>query len=105
MDLTRSVYSRDLKIAAMRVLDAGSATGETMPVIVEGDVLVGGNCGIYKGTIVKRSAVLGTSTILNRFTPVYDLVRNTVHRATGDDPLIVPEVAVVIAGTSGLGKE
>jgi 2,3,4,5-tetrahydropyridine-2,6-dicarboxylate N-succinyltransferase len=80
-----------------------------MPVIVEDDVLVGGNCGIYEGTIVKRRAVLGTGTILNRSTPVYDLVRNMVHRATGDDPLIVPEGAVVIAGaraiTSGPGKE
>ena len=80
-----------------------------MPVIVEDDVLVGGNCGIYEGTTVKRRAVLGTGTILNRSTPVYDLVRNMVHRATGDDPLIVPEGAVVIAGaraiTSGPGKE
>ena len=80
-----------------------------MPVIVEDDVLVGGNCGIYEGTIVKRRAVLGTGTILNRSTPVYDVVRNMVHRANGDDPLIVPEGAVVISGaraiTSGPGKE
>src|SRR5712675_131268 len=46
-----------------------------LPVIVEDDVLVGGNCGIYEGTVVKRRAVLGTGTILNRSTPVYDLVR------------------------------
>jgi 2,3,4,5-tetrahydropyridine-2-carboxylate N-succinyltransferase len=80
-----------------------------MPVIVEDDVLVGGNCGIYEGTIVKRRAVLGTGTILNRSTPVYDLVRNTVHRATGDDPLVIPEAAVVVAGSralsSGPGKD
>ena len=80
-----------------------------MPVIVEDDVLVGGNCGIYEGTVVKRRAVLGTGTILNRSTPVYDLVRNTVHRATGDEPLVVPEAAVVVAGarglTSGPGKD
>ena len=80
-----------------------------MPVVVEDDVLVGGNCGIYEGTVVKRRAVLGTGTILNRSTPVYDLVRNTVHRAEGDDPLIIPEEAVVIAGaraiTSGPGKD
>ena len=55
-----------------------------MPVVVEDDVLVGGNCGIYEGTVVKRRAVLGTGTILNRSTPVYDLVRNMVHRAEGD---------------------
>ncbi|HKA01390.1 MAG TPA: 2,3,4,5-tetrahydropyridine-2,6-dicarboxylate N-succinyltransferase [Candidatus Solibacter sp.] len=80
-----------------------------LPVIVEDDVLVGGNCGIYEGTIVKSRAVLGTGTILNRSTPVYDLVRNTIHRATDDTPLIVPEGAIVIAGTraitNGPGKE
>ena len=80
-----------------------------LPVIVEDDVLIGGNCGIYEGTVVKRRAVLGTGTILNRSTPVYDIVRNTVHRATGDDPLVIPEEAVVIAGSraisTGAGKE
>jgi 2,3,4,5-tetrahydropyridine-2-carboxylate N-succinyltransferase len=80
-----------------------------MPVVVEDEVLVGGNCGIYEGTVVKRRAVLGTGTILNRSTPVYDLVRHTVHRAEGDDPLIVPEEAVIVAGaraiTSGPGKD
>jgi len=80
-----------------------------MPVIVEDDVLVGGNCGIYEGTVVKQRAVLGTGTILNRSTPVYDLVRNTIHRATDDQPLVIPEGAVIVAGsravTSGPGKE
>ncbi|MGA2770021.1 MAG: 2,3,4,5-tetrahydropyridine-2,6-dicarboxylate N-succinyltransferase [Bryobacteraceae bacterium] len=80
-----------------------------MPVIVEDDVLVGGNCGIYEGTVVKRRAVVGTGTILNRSTPVYDLVRNTVHRATDDEPLVIPESAVVVAGSralpSGPGKD
>jgi 2,3,4,5-tetrahydropyridine-2,6-dicarboxylate N-succinyltransferase len=80
-----------------------------LPVIVEDDVLVGGNCGVYEGTVVKRRAVLGTGTILNRSTPVYDLVRGTVHRATDEEPLMVPEGAVVIAGsraiTSGPGKD
>jgi 2,3,4,5-tetrahydropyridine-2-carboxylate N-succinyltransferase len=79
------------------------------PVIVEDDVLIGGNCGVYEGTVVKRRAVLGTGTILNRSTPVYDLVRRTVHRATDDQPLVIPEEAVIIAGsravTSGPGKE
>jgi len=80
-----------------------------LPVIVEDDVLVGGNCGVYEGTVVKRRAVLGTGTILNRSTPVYDLVRNIVHRATGDEPLVIPEQAVVVAGsraiTQGPGKD
>ena len=62
-----------------------------LPVIIEDDVLVGGNCGVYEGTVVKKRAVLGTGTILNRSTPVYDLVRDTVHRATDDEPLVIPE--------------
>ena len=52
-----------------------------LPVIIEDDVLVGGNCGVYEGTVVKRRAVLGTGTILNRSTPVYDLVRGEVYHA------------------------
>ena len=80
-----------------------------MPVIVEDDVLVGGNCGIYEGTVVKQRAVLGTGTILNRSTPVYDLVRGVIHKATDDNPLVIPENAVIIAGaravTSGPGKD
>jgi 2,3,4,5-tetrahydropyridine-2,6-dicarboxylate N-succinyltransferase len=80
-----------------------------LPVVVEDDVLVGGNCGVYEGTIVKRRAVLGSGTILNRSTPVYDLVRGTVHRASDDAPLVIPEEAVVVAGSravkSGVGKD
>jgi 2,3,4,5-tetrahydropyridine-2-carboxylate N-succinyltransferase len=80
-----------------------------MPVILEDDVLMGGNTGVYEGTIVKRRAVLGTGTILNRSTPIYDIVNGKVISATDDMPLIVPEGAVVVAGsraiTSGKGKE
>jgi 2,3,4,5-tetrahydropyridine-2-carboxylate N-succinyltransferase len=79
-----------------------------LPVVIEDDVLIGGNCGVYEGTVVKRQAVLGTGTILNRSTPVYDLVRGEVYRATDDRPLVVPEGAVLVAGsravTSGPGK-
>ena len=80
-----------------------------LPVIIEDDVVIGGNCGIYEGTVVKKRAVLGTGTILNRSTPVYDLVRNEVYKAKDDQPLVIPEEAVVIAGsraiTSGPGKD
>lgn len=80
-----------------------------LPVIVEDDVLIGGNCGVYEGTVVKRRAVLGTGTILNRSTPVYDVVRGEVYAAKDDEPLVIPEEAVVVAGsravTSGRGKE
>ncbi len=80
-----------------------------LPVIIEDDVLIGGNCGVYEGTVVKKGAVLGTGTILNRSTPVYDLVRGDVIRADDNGPLVVPEGAVVIAGsravTNGPGKD
>ena len=80
-----------------------------MPVIIEDEVLVGGNCGVYEGTIVKRGAVLGTGTILNRSTPVYDLASGNVLTAKDDQPLVIPEKAVVVAGsraiTHGRGKE
>jgi 2,3,4,5-tetrahydropyridine-2-carboxylate N-succinyltransferase len=80
-----------------------------MPVIIEDEAVVGGNCGVYEGTIVKRRAVLGSGTILTRSTPVYDIVRGKVYQATGDEPLIIPEEAVVVAGSRpishGPGKD
>jgi 2,3,4,5-tetrahydropyridine-2-carboxylate N-succinyltransferase len=79
------------------------------PVIIEDDVLVGGNCGVYEGTVAKRLVVLGTGTILNRSTPVYDLVRDAVYTATGDAPLVIPEGAIVVPGSRAVthpaGKE
>ncbi len=69
-----------------------------LPVIIEDDVLVGGNCGVYEGTIVRRGAVLGTGVMLNGSTPVYDLVNERVLRREGDAPLEIPENAVVIPG-------
>jgi 2,3,4,5-tetrahydropyridine-2-carboxylate N-succinyltransferase len=74
------------------------------PVIVEDDVLIGGNCGVYEGTVVKRRAVLGAGTILTRSTPVYDLVRETIHRATDELPLIIPEEAVVVPGSRAVSR-
>jgi len=70
-----------------------------LPVIIEDDVLVGGNCGVYEGTVVKKGAVLGTGAILNRSTPVYDLVLGLIYRATDEQPLCGPEGAVVVAGS------
>jgi 2,3,4,5-tetrahydropyridine-2-carboxylate N-succinyltransferase len=75
-----------------------------LPVIVEDEVLVGGNCGVYEGTVVKRRAVLGTGTILNRSTPVYDLVRGQVYAAAADEPLVIPEEAVVVAGARAIPR-
>jgi 2,3,4,5-tetrahydropyridine-2-carboxylate N-succinyltransferase len=80
-----------------------------LPVIIEEEVMVGGNCGVYEGTVVKRRAVLGTGTVLNRSTPVYDVVTGAVHSASADEPLVIPENAVVVAGSravaQGRGKE
>jgi 2,3,4,5-tetrahydropyridine-2-carboxylate N-succinyltransferase len=70
-----------------------------LPVIIEDDVLVGGNSGVYEGTVVKRRAVLGTGTILNRSIPVYDLVRDKVYTASEIEPLIIPEDAIVVPGS------
>jgi 2,3,4,5-tetrahydropyridine-2-carboxylate N-succinyltransferase len=79
------------------------------PVVIEDDVLVGGNCGVYEGAIVRKGAVLAAGTILTRGTPVFDLVNGAILRATADLPLIIPENAVVVPGsravTKGKGKE
>ena len=79
-----------------------------LPVVVEDDVLVGGNCGIYEGAIVKRRAVLASGTILTASTPIYDVPNGRIIQPSGG-PLIVPEGAVVVPGTrpltSGAGSE
>jgi 2,3,4,5-tetrahydropyridine-2,6-dicarboxylate N-succinyltransferase len=80
-----------------------------LPVIIEDDVLIGGNCGVYDGAIIRERAVLGAGTILTGGTPVYDLVRRSVYRREGNRPLEIPEGAVVVPGTrpvaSGWGKD
>jgi 2,3,4,5-tetrahydropyridine-2-carboxylate N-succinyltransferase len=68
------------------------------PVVIEDDVVVGGNCGVYEGTVVRNRAVLGAGVILTRSTPVFDLVNETVYRASAAAPLIIPEGAVVVPG-------
>jgi 2,3,4,5-tetrahydropyridine-2-carboxylate N-succinyltransferase len=72
------------------------------PVIIEDDVLVGGNTGVYEGTIVRNKAVLAAGTILTRGTPVFDLPNNTALRATADEPLIIPSNAVVVPGSRAI---
>ena len=80
-----------------------------MPVIIEDDVLVGGNCGVYEGTVVREGAVLAPGTILTGSTPVYDLVRGEIYRRTEEKPLEIPAGAVVVPGsralTGGCGLE
>jgi 2,3,4,5-tetrahydropyridine-2,6-dicarboxylate N-succinyltransferase len=91
-------------------LSAGAQVGGVLepinaaPVIIEDDVLVGGNCGIYEGTLVRSRAVLGAGTILTRSTPLYDIVRGEVYRASDDKGLEVPENAVVVPGSRAVRK-
>lgn len=68
------------------------------PVILEDDVIVGGNCGVYEGTVVRTRAVLAAGVVLTRGTPVFDLVKETVYRASADAPLEIPAGAVVVPG-------
>jgi len=79
------------------------------PVIIEDDVVVGGNCGVYEGTVVRSRAVLAAGTVLTRGTPVFDLVNETVLRASPESPLEIPPAAVVVPGaravTGGWGRE
>lgn len=72
------------------------------PVVIEDDVLIGGNCGVYEGTIVRSRAVLAAGVVLTRGTPVFDLVRETVYKASGDAPLEIPEAAVVVPGSRAI---
>jgi 2,3,4,5-tetrahydropyridine-2-carboxylate N-succinyltransferase len=74
------------------------------PVIIEDDVLVGGNCGVYEGTQVRQGAVLAAGVILTRSTPVHDIVREQVYRSAADHPLVVPESAVVVPGARAISK-
>jgi 2,3,4,5-tetrahydropyridine-2-carboxylate N-succinyltransferase len=80
-----------------------------LPVVIEDDVLIGGNSGVYEGAVVKARAVIGAGTVLTGSTPVYDLVRGEVIRPTAEQPLVIPENAVVVPGaravTVGKGPE
>src|SRR5246127_1489104 len=76
-----------------------------LPVIIEDHVMVGGNCGVYEGTVVRARAVLGSGTILNRSIPVYDLVKDAVYTATDSEPLIIPEEAIVVPGSRAISHD
>ncbi|MEP6783410.1 MAG: 2,3,4,5-tetrahydropyridine-2,6-dicarboxylate N-succinyltransferase [Acidobacteriota bacterium] len=80
-----------------------------MPVIVEDDVLIGGNTGIYEGAVIKQRAVIAAGTVLTGSTPVYDLVNGTIIKPAAGQPLVIPQGAVVVPGaravTVGAGKE
>lgn len=70
----------------------------SLPVIVEDEVFIGGNCGIYEGVIIRHGAVIGAGVIITASTPVYDIVKREVVRKSSNDPIIIPENAVVVSG-------
>ena len=76
-----------------------------MPVIIEDDVIIGGNCGVYEGTIVRERAVLASGTIITGSTPVFDLVREQVYRRSADAPLEIPAGAVVVPGARAINSD
>jgi len=76
-----------------------------LPVIIEDDVMIGGNCGIYEGTIVKKRAVIGAGVLLTSSTPLYDCVNERIIRKSDSGSLVIPENAVVVAGSRGITGE
>ena len=76
-----------------------------LPVVIEDEVMIGGNCGIYEGTIVKKKAVIGAGVLLTSSTPVYDCVNERIIRKSDSGSLVIPENAVVIAGSRGIAGE
>ena len=76
-----------------------------IPVIIEDDVIVGGNCGVYEGAIVRERAVLASGTIITGSTPVFDLVRETVYRRSPEAPLEIPAGAVVVPGSRAINTD
>ncbi len=103
------------QVGARVHLSAASQVGGVLepihatPVVIEDDVFVGGNCGIYEGTVVRERAVLASGVIITRAVPVFDLVRERVYRAAEGEPLEIPAGAVVVPGArtirSGWGAE
>jgi len=99
------------QVGARVHLSAGTQVGGVLepvnssPVIIEDDVFVGGNCGIYEGALVRRRAVLGSGVVLTGSTPVYDIPMKKIHRREAGSPLTIPEGAVVLAGSRKTGDE
>ena len=75
------------------------------PVIIEDNVMIGGNCGIYEGVIVKKNAILGSGVILNSSTKIYDLVNEKIIVSTVENPLVIPENAVIVQGARGVNSD
>ena len=76
-----------------------------VPVVIEDDVMVGGNCGVYEGTVVRAGAVLGAGVVLTRGTPVFDLVKETIYRGDAEHVLEIPAGAVVVPGARRVKSE
>ncbi|MGK2934375.1 MAG: 2,3,4,5-tetrahydropyridine-2,6-dicarboxylate N-succinyltransferase [Gemmatimonadaceae bacterium] len=96
------------QVGARVHLSAGAQIGGVLepinasPVVIEDDVIVGGNCGVYEGTVVRAKSVVGAGVVLTRGTPVYDLIREQVYRGTPEKPLEIPAGAVVVPGARAI---
>lgn len=95
---------RNVHISAAAQIGGVLEPVNASPVILEDDVLIGGNCGVYEGAVIQRGAVLGAGTILTRATPVYDVAHGEILRATAETPLVIPEGAVVVPGARAVTR-
>lgn len=99
------------QIGARVHISAGAQIGGVLepvgmrPVVIEDEVVVGGNAGVFEGTVVGRRAVIAPGVNLTASTPLYDVVRRVVYRAEPGHPLTVPEGAVVVPGSRPLAGE
>ncbi len=99
---TCAQVGKNVHISAAAQIGGVLEPAGAQPVIIEDDVLIGGNCGIYEGVMVRRRAVLASGVILTASTPVYDIVNNRIIRAEANKALEIPESAVVIAGSRSI---
>lgn len=102
---TCAQIGRNVHVSAAAQIGGVLEPAGARPVIIEDEVMVGGNCGVYEGVMIRKRAVLGSGVILNASTPVYDLVHQTILRSTAEAPLEIPAGAVVIAGARAVSSD
>jgi 2,3,4,5-tetrahydropyridine-2-carboxylate N-succinyltransferase len=96
---------KNIHLSAASQIGGVLEPANAVPVIIEDNVMIGGNCGVYEGVIVRKGAVLGSGVILTSSMKVFDLVNEKILQSSGDKPLEIPENAVVVAGSRGLSSE
>lgn len=96
---------KNIHLSAASQIGGVLEPANAVPVIIEDNVMIGGNCGVYEGVIVRQGAVLGSGVILTSSMKVFDLVNQVTIQSNGNGPLEIPENAVVVAGTRGLNSD